>query len=82
MLYFVSFINVLSTKKAREHMKLLIEYTESGKYRDQAWEGYTYKGKGHREFVTPSFAAKMQDEGKVRIVLDEHGGVINDVPEG
>lgn len=62
-------------------MKVLIEYTEAGKYRDQAWDGYTYKEKGNREFVTPSFAAKMQDEGKARIILDEYGDVINDAPE-
>ena len=33
-------------------MKVLIQYTQTGKYRDQAWEAYTLKAKGDVHAVT------------------------------
>ncbi|KIT34815.1 C factor cell-cell signaling protein [Vibrio parahaemolyticus 49] len=35
-----------STTPEREAMKVLIQYTQAGKYRDQAWESLTLRSKG------------------------------------
>ncbi len=40
-------------------MKVLIQYTQAGKYRDQAWESLTLRSKGDMQAVTPSYAAQL-----------------------
>ena len=50
-------------------MKVLIQYTETGKYRDQAWEALTVKAKGDVAAVTPSYAAQLIKEKKACLML-------------
>ncbi|MBE1276498.1 hypothetical protein [Enterovibrio baiacu] len=55
-------------------MKVLIQYTQTGKYRDQAWEAPTFKASGEIQAVTPSYAAQMIEQNKACLVMsdDEH----------
>ncbi|PSW22233.1 hypothetical protein C9I98_02930 [Photobacterium sanctipauli] len=57
-------------------MKVLIEYTEMGKYRDNVWEGATTKTKGQTQAVTPSFAAQLIENNKAKLVTTECDHII------
>jgi len=45
-------------------MKVLIQYTQTGKYKDRAWEALTLKSKGEIHAVTPSSAARLIEQNK------------------
>ncbi|CAH0536700.1 hypothetical protein [Vibrio marisflavi] len=45
-------------------MKVVIEFLETGHYKDNAWEGDMYIEKGERRAVTPAYAAQLVDEKK------------------
>lgn len=57
-------------------MKVLIQYTETGKYRDQAWEALTVKAKGDVAAVTPSYAAQLIKEKKACLMTSDNEQVI------
>ncbi|MEH0669332.1 hypothetical protein [Vibrio owensii] len=57
-------------------MKVLIQYTQAGKYRDQAWESLTLKAKGEMQAVTPSYAAQLIEQNKATLVMTENEQVI------
>ena len=57
-------------------MKVLIQYTEAGKYRDQAWEALTVKVKGDVAAVTPSYAAQLIKEKKACLMTSDDEQVI------
>ncbi|WP_431787241.1 hypothetical protein [Vibrio harveyi] len=57
-------------------MKVLIQYTQAGKYRDQAWESLTPKAKGEIQAVTPSYAAQLIEQNKATLVMTEDEQVI------
>ncbi|CAH1523455.1 hypothetical protein [Vibrio sp. CUB2] len=57
-------------------MKVLIQYTQAGKYRDQAWESLTQKAKGEMQAVTPSYAAQLIEQNKATLVMTEDEQVI------
>lgn len=57
-------------------MKVLIQYTQSGKYRDQAWEGYVIREKGEFQTVTPSYAAQLIEQNKARLITTGDGKVV------
>ncbi|MCL9777170.1 hypothetical protein [Vibrio methylphosphonaticus] len=52
-------------------MKVLIQYTQPGKYRDQAWEALTLRTKGQILAVTPSYAAQLIEQNKATLVTSE-----------
>lgn len=45
-------------------MKVVIEFLESGHYKDNAWEDDMYIEKGERRAVTPAYAAQLVSEKK------------------
>ncbi|MGF1701498.1 hypothetical protein L4D09_14465 [Photobacterium makurazakiensis] len=57
-------------------MKVLIQYTQTGKYRDHAWEALATKAKGEVQAVTPSYAAQLIDQDKASLVTTEDGQLI------
>lgn len=57
-------------------MKILIQYTQAGKYKDQAWESLTLKSKGEVQAVTPSYAAQLIEQNKASLVTSEHDEII------
>ncbi|HIF9204715.1 TPA: hypothetical protein ACX6QK_003962 [Photobacterium damselae] len=56
-------------------MKVVIEFTEAGKYRDQAWEGSFLCSKGQLHAVTPSYAAQLIQQRKAVICMDKDGEI-------
>ncbi|MFW7525338.1 hypothetical protein ACODM8_14550 [Vibrio ostreicida] len=48
-------------------MKVFIQYTQTGKYRDHAWEACTVKSKGDVHAVTPSYAAQLIQQNKAHL---------------
>lgn len=57
-------------------MKVLIQYTQTGKYRDQAWEAYTLKAKGDVHAVTPSYAAQLIKQNKANLFTTDDSDII------
>ncbi|MBW3696031.1 hypothetical protein EK599_10005 [Vibrio sp. T187] len=57
-------------------MKVLIRYTQAGKYRDQAWEALTIKAKGNMQAVTPSYAAQLIEQNKASLVTDDDQDIV------
>ncbi|CAM2982246.1 hypothetical protein QTO01_10945 [Vibrio mytili] len=57
-------------------MKVLIQYTQSGKYRDQAWETSTLKIKGDIQAVTPPCAAQLIKQNKASLVMADGDQII------
>ncbi|BCG18112.1 hypothetical protein HLBS07_19640 [Vibrio alginolyticus] len=49
-------------------MKVLIQYTQTGKYRGQVWESMAMKAKGDLQAVTPSCAAQLIKHNKAKLV--------------
>lgn len=40
-------------------MKVVVEFLESGRFRDNFWDGEFFVNRGERRAVTPSFAAQL-----------------------
>lgn len=57
-------------------MKVLIQYTQAGKYRDQAWEALTLKSKGQIQAVTPACAAQLIEQKKASLVMSDDNQII------
>ena len=57
-------------------MKVLIQYTQAGKYKDQAWEALVSRQKGEIQTVTPSYAAQLIEQGKASLLTTEDGQLI------
>ncbi|WP_306519104.1 hypothetical protein [Vibrio parahaemolyticus] len=57
-------------------MKVLIKYTQAGKYRDQARESLTLLSKGDMHAVTPYYAAQLIERSKATLVMTEEGQII------
>ncbi len=57
-------------------MKVLIQYTQTGKYRDQAWEAYTLRAKGDLHAVTPSYAAQLIKQNKAHLFTTEDSDIV------
>ena len=57
-------------------MKILIQYTQAGKYRDHAWEAQTLRLKGDRQAVTPSYAAQLIKQKKAFLMTNENEEII------
>lgn len=57
-------------------MKVLIQYTQAGEYRDRAWEKPVHKDQGDVQTVTPAYAAQLIEQGKAHLVTTEDGQII------
>ncbi len=57
-------------------MKVLIEYTQADKYRDQAWESKTHRMKGEIQAVTPSYAFQLITQKKASLVTSDNAQII------
>ncbi|KXF81936.1 hypothetical protein [Enterovibrio coralii] len=57
-------------------MKVLIQYTQAGKYKDQAWDAFTMRAKGEIQAVTPSYAAQLIEQNKASLVKTEDEQII------
>ena len=57
-------------------MRVLIEYTQTGKYRDQAWEALTIRSKGEIQAVTPSYAAQLIEQNRACVTTTEHQDIV------
>ncbi len=57
-------------------MKVLIQYTQAGKYRDQEWESFTIREKGDIQAVTPPFAAQLIGQNKACLLKSDNGEVM------
>ncbi|EME9803638.1 hypothetical protein J4H19_17180 [Vibrio alginolyticus] len=57
-------------------MKVLIQYTQAGKYRDQAWESLTLRSKGDMQAVTPSYSAQLIEQSKATLVMTEEQQIV------
>ncbi|MFA0087838.1 hypothetical protein BCU70_10200 [Vibrio sp. 10N.286.49.C2] len=49
-------------------MKVLIQYTQTGKYKDQAWDSLSVKAKGEIQAVTPSYAAQLIEQNRANLL--------------
>ncbi|MCG9231425.1 hypothetical protein L3X65_19990 [Vibrio diabolicus] len=57
-------------------MKVLIQYTQAGKYRDHAWESLTLRSKGDMQAVTPSYDAQLIEQSKATLVMTEEQQIV------
>lgn len=57
-------------------MKVLIQYTQTGKYKDRVWEALTIKAKGEIHAVTPSSAAQLIEQNKAILFTTEGEDII------
>ncbi|KMV30926.1 hypothetical protein L4D00_22930 [Photobacterium swingsii] len=57
-------------------MKILIQYTQTGKYRDHAWESLTLKAKGEVQAVTPSYAAQLIDQNRASLFTTDKESIV------
>lgn len=57
-------------------MKVLVQYIEAGRYKDQAWEALAIKVKGEVQAVTPSYAAQLIEQNKATLVTSEDEDIV------
>ncbi|MFA0238615.1 MULTISPECIES: hypothetical protein [Vibrio] len=57
-------------------MRVLIEYTQTGKYRDHAWEALTIRSKGEVQAVTPSYAAQLIEQDRASLSTTENQDIV------
>lgn len=68
--------STLITYQVSQQMKILIQYTQAGKYKDQAWEAQTLRSKGDIQAVTPSYAAQLVKQNKANLMTNENEEII------
>ncbi|NOJ14580.1 hypothetical protein [Vibrio splendidus] len=57
-------------------MRVLIEYTQTGKYRDHAWEALTIRSKGEVQAVSPSYAAQLIKQNRANLTTTETQDIV------
>ncbi|MCF7502875.1 MULTISPECIES: hypothetical protein [Vibrio] len=57
-------------------MRVLIEYTQTGKYRDHAWEALTIRSKGEVQAVSPSYAAQLIKQNRASLTTTETQDIV------
>ncbi|MGF1736946.1 hypothetical protein [Photobacterium satsumensis] len=57
-------------------MKVLIQYTQTIKYKDYAWESLTLRSKGEVGAVTPSSAAQLIKEEKALLFTSTNEDIL------
>jgi hypothetical protein len=54
-------------------MKVIIEFIETGRYKDRIWEPSFHGEKGNVRAVSPSYAARLIKESKAKLYINEEG---------
>jgi hypothetical protein len=54
-------------------MKVIIEFIETGRYKDRIWESSFHGEKGSVRAVSPSYAARLIKESKAKLYINEEG---------
>ncbi|MGO2507445.1 MAG: hypothetical protein ACTH6Y_00480 [Vibrio hibernica] len=57
-------------------MKVLVEYTQTGMYKDNTWGTATKRSKGQLQAVEPAFAATLIKSQKACLHTNENGDII------
>ncbi|XAW88344.1 hypothetical protein ABDK09_03080 [Vibrio sp. CDRSL-10 TSBA] len=57
-------------------MKILIQYTQTGMYKDDAWETPALHLKGQLHAVSPSYAAQLIQRNQASLYTDENKNVV------
>ncbi len=67
---------VRATGVSEKSMKVLIQYTQTGKYKDRVWESLTLKAKGEVQAVTPSSAVRLIEQNKAVLFTTEEDEIV------
>lgn len=62
--------------KKEKEMKVIIQYTQTGMYRDHAWEASTIRVQGQYHAVTPSYAAQLIEQNKAQLHTDNSNNIV------
>ena len=54
-------------------MKVVVEFMETGRYKDRAWEPSFHTGKGSLRSISPSYAAQLIRQCKAKLHINEDG---------
>ncbi|QUM82640.1 hypothetical protein HWV01_21520 [Moritella sp. 5] len=54
-------------------MKVVVEFMETGRYKDRVWEPSFHTGKGSLRSVSPSYAAQLISQCKAKLHFNEDG---------
>ncbi|SDH90670.1 hypothetical protein SAMN04488136_13528 [Vibrio xiamenensis] len=57
-------------------MKVLIQFDQAGKYKDNLWDSTTLRAKGDIQAVTPAYAAHLIKEKQAHLYTDENNEVV------
>ncbi|AZL84700.1 MULTISPECIES: hypothetical protein [Aliivibrio] len=57
-------------------MKVIVQYTETGIYKDHAWEASSLRIKGQLHAVTPSYAAQLIEQRKAQLHTDQNDSIV------
>lgn len=57
-------------------MKVLIEYTQTGMYKDDAWEQPALHVKGQVHAVSPSYAVQLIERNQACLHTDENNNLM------
>ncbi|WP_375322511.1 hypothetical protein [Aliivibrio logei] len=57
-------------------MKVLIQYIQTGVYKDHAWEASSVRLKGQLHAVTPSYAAQLIEQSKAQLHTDQTDSIV------
>lgn len=57
-------------------MKVMIQYTQTGLYRDYAWEASSIRMKGQLHAVTPSYAVQLIEQNKAQLHTDQTDNIV------
>ncbi|KXO13320.1 hypothetical protein AKG98_3547 [Moritella sp. JT01] len=57
-------------------MKVVVEFIETGRYKDRAWEPSFYTVKGNLRSVSPSYAVQLINQFKAILYTNENGSVV------
>ncbi|NQZ94016.1 MAG: hypothetical protein HRT97_16950 [Moritella sp.] len=54
-------------------MKVVVEFMETGRYKDRVWEPSFHTGKGSLRSVSPAYAAQLIKQSKAILHINEDG---------
>ncbi|MGR6781747.1 hypothetical protein ACU5B6_19830 [Moritella viscosa] len=54
-------------------MKVVVEFMETGRYKDRVWEPSFHTGKASLRSVSPSYAAQLISQCKAKLHINEDG---------
>ncbi|MBL4295838.1 hypothetical protein H8F06_11000 [Vibrio fluvialis] len=57
-------------------MKVMIQYTQTGMYKDEAWESPALHIKGQLHAVSPSYAVQLIQRNQACLYTDENNNLV------